>query len=295
MHSHTHHHTSSQGKILIVFLLNAVITLAEFIGGFLSNSLALLSDAVHNLQDTLAIGISYGTQILSRKPANTRFTFGYHRAEILSAFINVSILIVIAFFLVREAWERFYNPEIPVLSIMLPVAFIGLFGNALSIFFLNKDKDHSLNIRSAFLHLFYDTLSSVAVILAAIGAWLWEWSWIDPAVTMIIAILMIISSIKVLKSTIRILLNGTPEDLHLDEIVQKLETIDEITNIHHVHIWNISESTRAFSCEAIIDDRLLSKTALIREKMLSLLKEYHIDHLTVQFETECDDERVIHT
>jgi cobalt-zinc-cadmium efflux system protein len=207
----------------------------------------------------------------------------------------VSILIVIAFFLVREAWERFYNPEIPVLSIMLPVAFIGLFGNALSIFFLNKDKDHSLNIRSAFLHLFYDTLSSVAVILAAIGAWLWEWSWIDPAVTMIIAILMIISSIKVLKSTIRILLNGTPEDLHLDEIVQKLETIDEITNIHHVHIWNISESTRAFSCEAIIDDRLLSKTALIREKMLSLLKEYHIDHLTVQFETECDDERVIHT
>jgi cobalt-zinc-cadmium efflux system protein len=275
--------------------LNAVITLAEFIGGFLSNSLALLSDAVHNLQDTLAIGISYGTQILSRKPANTRFTFGYHRAEILSAFINVSILIVIAFFLVREAWERFYNPEIPVLSIMLPVAFIGLFGNALSIFFLNKDKDHSLNIRSAFLHLFYDTLSSVAVILAAIGAWLWEWSWIDPAVTMIIAILMIISSIKVLKSTIRILLNGTPEDLHLDEIVQKLETIDEITNIHHVHIWNISESTRAFSCEAIIDDQLLSKTALIREKMLSLLKEYHIDHLTVQFETECDDERVIHT
>jgi len=295
VHSHTHHHTSSQGKILIVFLLNAVITLAEFIGGFLSNSLALLSDAVHNLQDTLAIGISYGTQILSRKPANTRFTFGYHRAEILSAFINVSILIVIAFFLVREAWERFYNPEIPVLSIMLPVAFIGLFGNALSIFFLNKDKDHSLNIRSAFLHLFYDTLSSVAVILAAIGAWLWKWSWIDPAVTLVIAILMIFSSIKVLKSTIRILLNGTPEDLHLDEIVQKLETLDEITNIHHVHIWNISESTRAFSCEAIIDDRLLSKTAQIREKMLSLLKEYHIDHLTVQFETECDDERVIHT
>ncbi|MGC9513919.1 MAG: cation diffusion facilitator family transporter [Fidelibacterota bacterium] len=295
MHSHTHHHAFSQGKILIVFLLNAVITLAEFIGGFLSNSLALLSDAVHNLQDTLAIGISYGARALSGKPANTRFTFGYHRAEILSAFINMSILIVIAFFLVREAWERFQNPEIPVLSIMLPVAIIGLIGNALSIFFLNKDKDHSLNIRSAFLHLFYDTLSSVAVILAAIGAWLWEWSWIDPAVTWVIAILMIFSSIKVLKSTIRILLNGTPEDLHLDEIVQKLETIDEITNIHHVHIWNISESTRAFSCEAIIDDRLLSKTAQIREKMLSLLKEYHIDHLTVQFETECDDERVIHT
>ncbi|HAE87356.1 TPA: cation transporter [Candidatus Marinimicrobia bacterium] len=295
MHSHIHHHASSQSKILIVFLLNAAITLAEFIGGLLSNSLALLSDAVHNLQDTLAIGISYGARALSRKPANTRFTFGYHRAEILSAFINMSILIVIAFFLVREAWERFQNPEIPVLSIMLPVAFIGLFGNALSIFFLKMDKDHSLNIRSAFLHLFYDTLSSVAVILAALGAWLWEWTWIDPAVTLVIAIFMIISSVKVLKSSLRILLNGTPEDLHLDEIVQKLETIDDITNIHHVHIWNISESTRAFCCEAIIDDQLLSKTSPIREKMLSLLKDYHIDHLTVQFETECDDERVIHT
>ncbi|MCD6234891.1 MAG: cation transporter [Candidatus Marinimicrobia bacterium] len=295
MHSHSHHHVSSRGKILIVFLLNAAITLAEFIGGFLSNSLALLSDAVHNLQDTLAIGISYGAQALSKKPANTRFTFGYHRAEILSAFINMSILIVIAFFLVREAWERFQNPEIPVLSIMLPVAFIGLAGNALSIFFLQKDKNHSLNIRSAFLHLFYDTLSSVAVIIAAIGAWLWQWSWIDPAVTLIIAIFMIFSSVKVLKSTIRILLNGTPEDLHLNQIVQKLETIDEIINIHHVHIWNISESHRAFSCEAIIDDRLLSKTSRIREKMLRILKEYHIDHLTVQFETECDDERIIHT
>ncbi len=293
MHSHTHHH-HNQGKILLVFLLNAAITLAEFIGGMLSNSLALLSDAVHNLQDTLAIGISYGTRVLSRKPANNRFTFGYHRAEILSAFINMSILIIIAFFLVKEAWERLHNPEIPVLSIMLPVAIIGLAGNALSILFLQKEKDHSLNIHSAFLHLFYDTLSSVAVIIAAIGAWLWKWSWIDPAVTLIIAVLMVFSSLKVLKSTIRILLNGTPEDLHLEHIVSKLEEIDEIINIHHVHIWNISESNRAFSCEALINDRLLSMTSQIREKMLSVLKAYHINHLTVQFETECDDERVIH-
>lgn len=295
MHNHTSPHYEAPGKILLVFLLNAAITLAEFIGGFLSNSLALLSDAVHNLQDTLAIGISYGARVLSRKPANIRYTFGYHRAEILSAFINMSILIVIAFFLVREAWERFQNPEIPVLSIMLPVAVIGLAGNGLSILFLHKDKDRSLNIRSAFLHLFYDTLSSVAVIIAAIGAWLWKWSWIDPAVTLLIAVLMIFSSVRVLKSTIRILLNGTPEDLHLDQIVRKLETIDEIINIHHVHIWNISESSRAFSCEAIIDDRLLSKTSQIRGNMLSVLKEYNIDHLTVQFETECEDERIIHS
>ncbi len=295
MHSHSHQHTSSAGKILAVFLLNAGITLAEFIGGLLSNSLALLSDAVHNLQDTLAIGISYGAQTLSKKPANTRYTFGYYRAEILSAFINMSILIVIAFFLVREAWGRFQNPEIPVLSIMLPVALTGLAGNALSIFFLHKDKDQSLNIRSAFLHLFYDTLSSVAVVLAAIGAWLWHWTWIDPAVTLIIAVLMVISSIKVLRSTVRILLNGTPEDIHPEKIVNELEAIDEIINIHHVHIWNISETNRAFSCEAIIDDRLLSKTAKIRNKMLSVLKNHHIGHLTVQFETECDDERIIYT
>jgi cobalt-zinc-cadmium efflux system protein len=293
VHSHSHHHSSSAGKILTVFLLNAVITLAEFIGGLLSNSLALLSDAVHNLQDTLAIGISYGARALSKKPANTRYTFGYHRAEILSAFINMSILIVIAFFLVREAWERFQNPEIPVLSIMLPVAVIGLAGNGLSILLLNKD--NSLNIRSAFLHLFYDTLSSVAVIIAAIGAWLWQWSWIDPAVTLMIAVLMVISSIKVLRSTVRILLNGTPEDIHPEKIVKDLEAIDEIINIHHVHIWNISETNRAFSCEARIDDRLLSKTVKIRKKMLSVLKRYHIDHLTVQFETECDDERVIYS
>ena len=295
MHTHTSHHHEKSGKILLVFLLNAAITLAEFIGGLLSNSLALLSDAVHNLQDTLAIGISYGARVLSKKPANTRYTFGYHRAEILSAFINMSILIVIAFFLVREAWERFQNPQIPILSIMVPVALIGLAGNGISIYLLRKGRENSLNIRSAFLHLFYDTLSSVAVLLAALGAWLWKWNWIDPAVTLVIAVLMVFSSIKVLKSTIRILLNGTPEDLQAEKIVRELEKIEEIINIHHVHIWNISESNRAFSCEALINDRLLSKTVMIREKMLSVLKPYHINHLTVQFETECDDERVIHS
>jgi len=295
LHTHTSHYHENPGKILLVFLLNAAITLAEFIGGLLSNSLALLSDAVHNLQDTLAIGISYGARVLSRKPANTRFTFGYHRAEILSAFINMSILIVIAFFLVREAWERFQNPQIPILSIMVPVALIGLAGNGISIFLLKEGRENNLNIRSAFLHLFYDTLSSVAVLFAALGTWLWSWSWIDPAVTLLIALFMVFSSIKVLKSTIRILLNGTPEGVQPEKIVTDLESIDEIINIHHVHIWNISESNRAFSCEALVHDRMLSKTALIRDKMADVLFRYGISHLTVQFETECDDERVIHS
>jgi len=295
LHTHTSHHHEKSGKILLVFLLNAAITLAEFIGGLLSNSLALMSDAVHNLQDTLAIGISYSTRVLSRKPANTRFTFGYHRAEILSAFINMSILIVIAFFLVREAWHRFQNPGIPILSIMVPVAVIGLLGNGISIFLLRDSHQNSLNIRSAFLHLFFDTLSSVAVLLAALGAWLWKWNWIDPAVTLVIAVLMVISSLKVLKSTVRILLNGTPEDLNADKIIHELEKIEEIINIHHVHIWNISETTHAFSCEAMVEDRMLSKTVLLRKKMTDVLTRFGIGHLTVQFETECDDERVIHS
>ncbi|MDD3807515.1 MAG: cation diffusion facilitator family transporter, partial [Candidatus Marinimicrobia bacterium] len=203
--------------------------------------------------------------------------------------------IVIAFFLVREAIQRFQQPEMPKLQIMLPVALIGLAGNALSIFILNKDKDESLNIRSAFLHLFYDTLSSVVVLFAALGVWLWNWTWIDPAITLVIAILMIVSSVKVLRSSIRILLNGTPEDLHPEKIVQELEEIDEIINVHHVHIWNISESYRAMSCEVIINDRLLSKTESIRQKMLDVLNHHSISHLTVQFETECSDERIIYS
>ena len=222
--SHGHHHTEPNKKnLLISVLLNATITIAEFIGGLLSNSLALLSDAVHNLSDTLAIIISYIAMIIGKKDSTTKNTFGYKRIEILAALFNAVVLIVISVYLFYEAYQRFLNPEPIKSTLMFIVAIIGFLGNIISVLLLHRDSSHNLNIRAAYLHLIGDTLSSVGVIIGSILIYYRNITWIDPVLTILIGLVIIKATWGIIKETIEILMQASPAGLDLIEIRKELE------------------------------------------------------------------------
>jgi len=297
-HHHHHHGSSSEGRsLLIATLLNVFITVVEIIGGILSNSLALLSDAAHNLSDTLAILIAYIAGKVGRRKSNERKTFGYKRIEILAAFFNALVLIGISVFLVYHAIIRFGNPEPIKGLIMFVVASAGLIFNLLAVVILKKHSDNSLNIRSAYLHLLGDTLSSFAVIIGGILIYFFEIFWVDPLITVHISIYIIKETWEVFRQSANILMQAIPEGIQLQDIIKDLEKIDGIDNIHHVHVWGLSEKEFHFECHADLEQDLsVSATSSTREQMIKILFEkYHIGHLTVQFEYGVsDDKNVIH-
>ncbi|MCK5168502.1 MAG: cation transporter, partial [Bacteroidales bacterium] len=253
-HSHHIHKEPSKKNLLISVLLNATITLAEFVGGILSNSLALLSDAVHNLSDTMAIIISYIAMIIGKKGPNSKNTFGFKRIEILAALFNAVVLIVISTYLFYAAYERFLNPEPVKGKLMFIVATIGFLGNIISVILLHKDSSHNLNIRAAYLHLIGDTLSSVGVIIGSILIYFWDITWIDPLLTIIIGLVIIKATWSIIKETVEILMQSSPENLDLQAIKTELEKHPEISNIHHIHAWRLSDNIIHFQCHADLHD-----------------------------------------
>ena len=205
-HSHHHHHNTEGRNLLFTVVLNFTITIAEFVGGILSNSLALLSDAIHNLSDAIALLITYITVRISKKSSNQRNTFGYKRIQILAALFNSVTLIAICIYLLYEAYLRFFNPE-PVKSIlMFAVALIGLIANLLSVFLLQKHSKNNLNIKAAYLHLIGDTLSSVAVVIGGVLIYFYQIYWIDPLITVLISLYIIKETYAVLHETYKILM-----------------------------------------------------------------------------------------
>jgi len=297
-HHHHNHHDSGGKNLLLVTLLNVFITVVEIIGGIMANSLALLSDALHNLSDTIAILLAYIAGRVSKRKSNEKKTFGYKRIEILAAFFNALVLIGISAFLVYEAIIRFNNPEPIKGMLMMIVAGAGLLFNLLSVLLLRKHAGSSLNIRSAYLHLMGDTLSSVAVIIGGILIYYFEIYWVDPLITILISIYIIKETWEVFNQSANILMQATPPGMDLQKILDELEQIDGIANVHHVHVWGLSEKEFHFECHTDLENDLnVSLTADVRNEMSKILEEkFQIGHLTVQFEfNECDDKNVIHT
>jgi cobalt-zinc-cadmium efflux system protein len=300
-HSHHHdhhHHIEGSGKnLLIATILNAVITVAEVIGGIISNSLALLSDALHNLSDTIAVFIAYVANRYSKKPSNEKRTFGYKRVQILAALFNAVVLIVISVYLFYEAYLRLMEPEPIKGLIMLIVATIGLLANLAAVLLLRKDSGKNLNVKAAYIHLLSDTLSSVAVIIGGILIYLYDWYWLDPIITFLIGIYILKETWAILKETIDILMQGTPKNIDIKQVQQDIEGIDRIENIHHLHIWNLDDQSIHFECHVDLNENIdLKSTESIREKIVKLLEEkYKINHVTIQFEHKwCDDKDLIH-
>jgi cobalt-zinc-cadmium efflux system protein len=298
-HGHSHGHQELSGKNLLwATLLNVVITVAEIAGGLISNSLALLSDAVHNLGDTIAIFLAYVANRISKFSANERKTFGYKRIEILAALFNAVTLIVIIIFLFREAWQRFNNPQEIKGVIMLVVAVIGLLANLIAVLILKNDSHKNINIKAAYLHLLGDTISSVAVILGSVLIIWFKITWIDPLITVLIGLYILKETYSVLREAIDILMQSTPKDIDLNAIRAELGKIEGVDNIHHVHVWNLNDSQIHFECHAdISSDLRISETSPIQIQIERILKHnFGISHVTIQFEHYCCQEtKLIHS
>jgi cobalt-zinc-cadmium efflux system protein len=288
--------TPNKRNIIISIVLNFLITVAEFIGGILSNSLALLSDALHNLSDTFAIFISYVAMVVGEKGSNRKNTFGYKRIEILAALLNAVVLVVISLYLFYEAYQRFMEPE-PVEGLtMLVVAFVGLLANLVSVLLLNRDSKNNLNIKAAFIHLLGDTLSSVGVIIASLLIYFYGLYWADPLLTFIIGVFILRGTYGILKETVEILMQASPGNINIARIKQQLEDHPKIENIHHIHVWRLSDHQVHFECHAdLTGNYQIHEADLIREELEKILKEdFGIDHVTMQMERHtCKDKSPI--
>ncbi|WP_054683848.1 cation diffusion facilitator family transporter [Rhodothermus marinus] len=285
-HVHTHAHDGSRRRLVLSIGLNLLISVAEIVGGLLAGSLALLSDAVHNLNDTASLVVSYVARRLTHRRPSARKTFGYRRAEIVGAFVNLVTLVVIALFLVKEAIDRLLAPQPIDAPVMLTVATIGLVANVLTAVLLHRDAHSSLNIRSAFLHIVSDAVSSVAVILGGVAILLWGAYWVDPVITIGIAVYIALLSLKLLRQTTHILMEGTPENLDPRHIAADLRQMAHVRDVHHVHIWQLDEHHLAFEAHVVVDEADLPRMEQIKRALKQRLREqYGIGHVTLEFES----------
>ncbi|RAJ17858.1 cation diffusion facilitator family transporter [Olleya aquimaris] len=295
-HSHSHNHSHDHGNVkgrnlLISIFLNILITVAQVIGGILSGSLALLSDALHNFSDVLSLIVSYVADRLSKRKASLNKTFGYKRAEILAAFINAATLIIVAVLLIIEAIERFQNPQDIKSNLVIWLSLIAILGNGFSVLLLKNDSKSNMNMRSAYLHLLTDMMASVAVFIGGLLMKYYQIYWVDSALTLAIALYLIYMGFDLLKASTKVLMLFTPDEIPVDEIVKEINAFAEIKNVHHIHVWQLNEDEIHF--EAHIDfenDITLSEFDNILHKVEELLyHKFEINHVNIQPEYDKDD------
>jgi len=290
-HNHSHDHSDKAvSRLWITLFLNLGITIVQLIGGFISNSMALISDAVHNLSDTGSIGVSLIARTFANKKADKQMTFGYRRADIIGAFINLIILVAVSLFLIKEGVERFLQPEEIDGTIMLWVALFGLTGNVLSVFILHADSKKSLNIKSAYVHLFWDAMASLAVIVGGVLILYYDLFIVDPVLTIGIALYILYTSYNLLKETITILMEAVPSDIDIRTIKNELETIAHVLDVHHVHVWKIDENQKMLECHAQIEEAQSGNLEEIKSDLKTCLSErFGITHSAIEFElTPCE-------
>lgn len=297
-YNHNHSHkmlNTTGGRLLITMILNFVITVAEFVGGIVSGSLALISDALHNFSDGISVIITYTAIKLKQRDNSYKHTFGLKRAEILAAVINSAVLIVICFYLFYEAVMRFFEPHQIEAGIMTVIASIGLVANVAGTLLLKRDAKNSLNIRSAYFHLLSDTVSSIAVILGGIAIVVWKLHWVDPLLTILIGLYIIRESYLILGEAIHVLMEGAPPDVDVERIKHEVEIFDEVDKLHHVHMWMVGENDIHFEAHVNIHDMKISENDILRKKIENVLQnKFGIHYITLQFEcNQCSDEGII--
>jgi len=288
--SHNHEHTGR--NLAITVILNGIITIGQFAGGIISGSLALISDALHNLSDVISVILAYLAHRIGLRPQTLKSTFGYKRAEILAAFINAITLIAISVYLLVEAGKRFLNPKEVDYLWMLGLGILGFFANGLSVLILHHNKEENLNIRAAYLHLIGDALTSLAVIVGAVCIWLFKVYWIDPLVTVLISIYIFVHTFKILKESVGILMQFAPQEIDQQEVVSVLQEIQEISSVHHMHLWQLSDHQIYFEAHLVLaENRPVSDTNDITENAKRLLSSrFGISHTTFQYEYAlCED------
>ncbi|HOR42011.1 MAG TPA: cation diffusion facilitator family transporter [Atribacterota bacterium] len=290
MPDHIHQHNlnnQSKQRIIGTIVLKLFICLVEIIGGLLSGSLSLLADAMHNFTDGMAVLVSYLARKIGMRSPDTRMTFGYKRAEILAALLNSSVIIVISFSLFKEAYFRFREPQEIIVPSMLIVGVFGFIGDLVSVYLLHPEARHNLNMRSAYLHILGDALSSVGIIIAGTIIYFYRLNIIDPILTVVIALFILIQGYQILKQSTGILMERVPAHLDLAEVKKKVETITEVESLHHIHIWQIDEQKFLFEGHLTLNkDMKISEADEIRKKVEKILAEnfnIHHPHLQLEF------------
>lgn len=283
---HLHIEDKREKNLIIVIFLNFFIFTSELLGGIFSRSLSLLSDSFHNLSDTISIVISLIAIRFSKRESSYKFTFGGKRAEIIASLFNSIFLFIVSLVLIRESIIRLTNPQIIQTDLMLIIAVIGLFLNGISVILLKNFSKDSMNIKSSYLHLLMDTLSSIAVVIGGILMMLFKIYWIDAVLTLFITLYILKEGIEIFIKSIKILMEQTPKGIDLDKLKNDVEKIEGISNLHHIHIWQIDEKNYLFEGHIKLqNDVPVSKADCIRKSVEDLLNnEFNISHSTIQIE-----------
>ncbi len=288
-HNHTHR-GEERSKLVLACALTGTMFIVEGIAGFLTNSLALLSDAGHMLTHMIALLISLGAIMFASRPPTARKTYGFYRLEILAALFNGATLFLITIWIFFHAYKRIINPEPVASGHMLIVAIVGLLVN-LACAYILKTSHGSLNIKSAFMHMMADTFSSLVVVFGAIIMHYTQWYILDPALSVLICIVILVWSYQLITESVDILLEATPKDVDLENVVKSISELDEIEGVHDVHIWTITSGMYAMSAHIYIKDIMVSETQQIMSNINTLVNEkFSIGHTVIQFESNvCSD------
>ncbi len=286
------HKNEVRGKNLAYsIVLNLVITVAQVVGGILSGSLALLSDALHNFSDVLSLGFSLIAHKISRRKASIDHTFGYKRAELIAAFVNASTLVIVALLLIYGAIERFVNPKPIESNLVIWLALLGIAVNGFSVLLLKKDAAHNLNMKSAYLHLLTDMLASVAVLVGGLVMKFFGWFWVDSVMTILIAIYLIVVGIDLLKTSTKMLMLFTPEHIDIKEMVREVHKISGVNKLHHIHVWHLNDEELHLEAHLDCSDdiKMSEFNDLLDQVETILFEKFHINHINIQPEFKKQD------
>ncbi len=285
-HDHSHDiEAMGDRRLGWAIAINMLLTVAQIIGGIVSGSLALIADALHNFSDAASLLIAWVARRIGRQPPDHFKTFGYKRAEVIAALINLVTLVIVGLYLIYEALWRMFEPQIIegwTVVIVAGVALVIDVATALLTYSMSK---RSMNIRAAFLHNVSDALASVGVIIAGSLILLYDWYWSDTLLTLLIAGYVLYQAATMLPQTIHILMQGTPRDISIDTVIETMERVDGVSNVHHVHIWQLDEHENALEAHVVIDD--FARTEQIKSALKAELEQrFSITHSTLEFETE---------
>ena len=286
-HDHHHHGVERMGdrRLLVAIIANLVLTLAQVVGGVVSGSLSLIADALHNFSDAGALIIAWLARRIGRRPADDLRTFGYRRAEVIGALVNLVTLVIIGFYLIYEAAWRFFRPEVIEGWIVVIVAGVALVVDVATAVLTWRMSRNSMNIRAAFLHNVSDALASVGVILAGSLILLLGWFWTDTVLTLLIAGYVLWQAAGMLPRTVHLLMEGTPDGTTLEEVTAAMRAVPGVRGVHHVHLWQIDEHRIALEAHVVIDG--FEQTETIKQALKERLAgEFGIAHSTLEFETE---------
>ena len=294
-HNHSHHHDLKDRNLFISIILNIIITAAQVVGGILSGSLSLLSDALHNFSDVLSLIVSFVASKLSKQKASVFKTFGYKRAEILAAFINASTLVIVAVLLIIEAFKRFNNPVEIESNLVIWLSLLAIFANGFSVLLLRKSARGNLNMRSAYLHLLTDMMASVAVLIGGLLMKFYELYWVDSLLTFLIAIYLIWVGYDLLKKSTRILMLFTPDQVDIEDLVATVNNIPKVNRLHHVHVWCLNDDELHLEAHLDFTENIkLSEFNDILHQIEDILHDdYYINHVNIQPEFNKEDPKEI--